>query len=123
MYIDYICPQVYFGFEHATCDFKKVCKQFSDMIKTDGIRLIVGMSLGKALSEIDQYAGDGKYEWRDNKDVLLRELEHTMKLSKCSGVCYFCYQYFFDPITGEEVVGTAEERENLLPALKKATWK
>ncbi len=116
-YIDYICPQVYFGFEHSTCDFVKVCREFSDMIRSDNIRLIIGMSLGKALSEYDQYAGDGKYEWRDNKDILARELEHTKALPKCKGVSYFCYQYFFDS------TGAEKEIEKLLPLLKSATWK
>ena len=121
-YVDYICPQVYFGFEHSTCGFVKVCDQFSDMVKVDGIRLIIGMILGKTMSKYDTYAGNGKYEWRDNKDILRRELEHTMTLPKCSGVAYFSYQDFFDPITGEEIEGTAEERANLLPLLKEATW-
>lgn len=122
-YIDYICPQIYFGFEHDTCDFKKLCREFSDMIKCDEIRLIIGMTLGKAVSETDTYAGDGKDEWKDSKDILKKELEYTMKLSKCSGVAYFCYQYFFDSLTGEEISAAAEERQNLIPLLKNATRK
>ena len=117
-YVDYICPQVYFGFEHATCDFVKVCNEFSDMVKTDSVRLIIGMTLGKALSEYDPNAGEGKHEWRDNKDVLLRELEYARDMSKCKGVSYFCYQYFFDPLTGKPVSGTAEEVSKILPLLK-----
>ena len=123
-YIDYICPQIYFGFEHSTCDFKKLCAQFSDMIKVDGIRLIIGMTLGKAVSGYDPYAGEGMYEWRDNKDVLVRELKHTETIEKCSGVSYFCYQYFFDPVTGNEANNPAvEERLRLVPHLKNITWK
>ena len=115
-YIDYICPQVYFGFEHSTCGFVKVCREFSDMIKSDGVRLVVGMTLGKAVSEADQYAGDGKDEWKNNKDILKRELEYTMTIDKCSGASYFSYQYFF----GNEA---SEEISNLLPVLENATWK
>lgn len=122
-YIDYICPQVYFGLEHETCDFKKLCRQFSDMVKVDGIRLIIGMYVGKAVFCFDRYAGSGQYEWRDNKDILLRELEHTETLTKCSGVALFCYQYFFDPVTGEPATSAVEEVTALLPALKTAEWK
>ncbi len=118
-YIDYICPQVYFGFEHSTCDFVGVCKEFSDMIKSDNIRLIIGMTLGKASSNYDEYAGKGKDEWLYNKDVLKRELAHTMTMPKCSGVSYFSYQYFFD----KEAYKTQEERENFIPLLKEASWK
>ena len=115
-YIDYICPQVYFGFEHSTCGFVKVCREFSNMIKNTDIRLIVGMTLGKAVSEFDQYAGEGKDEWKNSKDILKRELEYTMTLDKCSGVSYFSYQYFFGGEAREEI-------SNLLPVLENATWK
>lgn len=117
-YVDYICPQIYFGFEHSTCAFDKVCLEFSNMIKRDDIRLIVGMTLGKAYSGYDAYAGEGRYEWRDNKDVLLRQLEYTKNLPKCSGVSYFSYKYFFDSVTGERVEETFDEVSLLLPNLK-----
>ena len=117
-YVDYICPQIYFGFEHSTCAFDKVCLEFSNMIKSNGIRLIIGMTLGKSYSGYDAYAGEGKYEWRDNGDILLRQLEYTVTLSKCSGVSYFSYQYFFDPLTGERIEETLDEVSLFVPYLK-----
>lgn len=116
-YLDYICPQVYFGFEHSSCAFDKVCDEFSAMIKNDNIRLIVGMSLGKAATEYDAYAGEGKYEWRDRKDILKRSLEKVYSMDKCSGVSYFSYQYFFDPVSGAEDPRTEKERSAFLPLL------
>ncbi len=122
-YIDYLCPQLYFGFEHATCAFDKLCREFSEMVKRDDIKLIFGMTLGKAKAEYDQYAGSGKYEWRDNKDILLRQLKYTETIDNCIGVSYFCYQYFFDPLTGKRVTETAEEVDKLLPLLKTVKWR
>ena len=96
------------------------------MIKTDSVKLIVGMTLGKAFSaskgETDKYAGSGAREWIENKDVLKRELERTKDFEKCTGVAYFCYQYFFDPISGVQVSGTLKERQNFLPVLQSITW-
>ena len=126
-YIDYICPQVYFGFEHGSCDFVKVATTYQSMIKTDKVKLIIGMTLGKALSGSqggeDKWAGAGKREWIENKDILLRGLEYTRQLPKCSGVAYFCYQYFYDPISGKAVAGTRAERDNFLPLLETISWK
>ena len=126
-YIDYICPQVYFGFEHGSCDFIKVSNAYRNMIKTDKVKLIIGMTLGKALSGSngaeDKWAGDGKREWIENQDVLLRSLEYTRRLPECSGVAYFCYQYFFSPVSDKEVAGTQAERDNFLPLLKTISWK
>jgi uncharacterized lipoprotein YddW (UPF0748 family) len=121
-YIDYICPQVYFGLEHQNYDFVKVCNTWQNIIKTDSVKLVIGMTLGKAKSKVDNYAGTGKYEWRDNSDILKRCLEYTRTLEKCVGVSYFCYQYFYDPISGNEVADTATERNNFLPLLKEITW-
>ncbi len=125
-YIDYICPQVYFGLEHGSYDFEKVSKKFQSMIKTDSVTLIIGMTLGKAVSgskgETDKYAGSGASEWVKNKDVLKRELEMTKTFEKCTGVAYFCYQYFFDPVSGREAAAAKQEREAFLPVLESISW-
>lgn len=121
-YIDYICPQVYFGFEHQTCGYVKVCKQWSNIIKNDNVKLYIGMTLGKAKSKVDNYAGTGKNEWAEHDDILMRCLSATKDIKKCSGVAYFCYQYYFDPVTGVSVKETAKERGNLMPLLKEITW-
>lgn len=122
-YIDYICPQVYTGFWHDTLDFVSVCTAFSELIKTDSVKLIVGMTFGKALDGYDNWAGSGKYEWRDCKDVLQRSLEYTKTLEHCVGISVFCYQYFYDPVTGIAVTETAEEVANFSPVLQAISWK
>lgn len=121
-YIDYICPQVYFGMEHATMAFDSVCDKWQDIIKTDSVKLIIGMSLGKARSGFDQYAGSGKNEWAEHKDVLIRCLQYTETLQKCSGVAYFCYQYFYDPVSGAEERATKAERDKFIPYLETISW-
>ncbi len=121
-YIDYICPQVYFGLEHGSYGFVKVCRQYQDMIKTDSVALVVGMTFGKAFTQEDKWAGSGKNEWKDNKDVLARSLQATRELPKCRGVAVFCYQYFFDPVSGKEIAETRQERENFVPVLREIHW-
>jgi uncharacterized lipoprotein YddW (UPF0748 family) len=121
-YIDYICPQVYFGMEHQSYDFIKVCLQWQNILKNENVALIIGMTLGKAKSGVDQYAGSGKYEWTNNKDILLRCLEYTKELKRCSGIAYFSYQYFYNPVTGVSVSETQQERDNFIPLLQTIHW-
>lgn len=120
-YIDYICPQVYFGFEHGSYDFIKVTEKYRSIIKNDEVRLIVGMTLAKAydgyLGIPDRWAGSGAYEWIERRDILGRQLEYASKIEECSGVAYFSYRFFFDPLSGDAVAETAEEREGLLKLL------
>ena len=122
-YIDYIMPQVYFGFEHASWAFDKTCKIWQDIIKTDYVTLIVGMSFGKAQSGVDNYAGAaGKDEWTRHKDIMVRSLRHTETLELCKGVTVFCYQYLWDRGNGTIVAATKQEHEAFAAYLKEVTW-
>lgn len=121
-YLDYICPQAYFGLEHDSYDFVKVCRAYQDMIRTDSVDLVIGMTFGKALSGEDKWAGSGAEEWKNYKDVLARCLQATKELERCRGVAVFCYQYFFEPVTGRSVAETAEERDNFVPVFREITW-
>lgn len=121
-FIDYICPQVYFGFEHSSYPFDKVCDDYSNMIKIESVDLIIGMTLGKAVSGYfeneDIWAGDGKREWIENTDVLSRSVKYVDKINNCSGVAFFSYQYFYDPISSEPIAESAKECSLLLPLIK-----
>ena len=122
-YLDYIMPQIYFGFKHATCAFDTLSRTWQDIIQNEKVTLIIGMSFGKALSKVDNYAGAaGKNEWAESTDIMKRCVEYTGTLEKCVGISVFCYQYFYDPVSGVEVSGTAEERSNFVPAFKEITW-
>lgn len=112
-YIDYICPQIYFGLEHETHDFISVYNTWNNIVTNDNVKMTVGITLGKAITGIDNYAGTGKNEWSENKDVIKRCLEYLMKQEDCVGVFVFCYQHMYDPISGETVEATKTERENM----------
>ncbi len=121
-YIDYISPQIYFGLEHQTCPFDKTSEKWASIIKNEDIKLIIGMTFGKALSKTDKWAGNGKGEWEENSDVMKRCLEYTENIDKCSGVSVFCYQYYYEPLTGADVEETKTERDNFTPILKDIQW-
>jgi len=120
-YIDYIMPQVYFGFLHASCPFDKTVDGWGDIVKNPNVRLIVGITLSKACSgELDGYAGtdEGMNEWLCHKDVIARSLEYVYFSKYCSGLSLFCYQYLYDPLTGEENKALEEEKQNFAEILK-----
>ena len=117
-YLDYICPQIYFGMEHQTHDFQKVCKQWCDIVTEPGVRLMVGMTLGKAIDGKDVNAGSGANEWAEKKDVLKRCVEHLTTLEKCSGFAFFCYQYMYDPVSGAPRAELQQEKDHFLPVIQ-----
>ena len=125
-YLDYLCPQVYFGLEHGSCPFAETCREFSDMAKAGNIPLIIGMTSEKAWAascgKTDIWAGAGKNEWLEHRDILFRCLKVTQTVPGCVGVSLFGYRLFFDPVTVQKIPGTAEEAAALFAALPGATW-
>jgi len=118
-YIDYIMPQLYFGFLNKSCPFDKVLTDWAEIVTEPSIRLIVGLTAAKAVlavnGELDVFAGseEGKNEWINNKDILYRSLLEIYSEEKADGYCFFCYQYLYDVITGEPNPAFSEERENI----------
>ncbi len=121
-YVDYIMPQLYYGFDNAYCPFERILKDWIDAIKSDEIKLYIGLSAAKCAlgSEgvADTYAGEhGEYEWRDNKDILARSLTLVNECG-ADGVCIFSYSSFYNPITGKGNTLTDDERNAYIEAHK-----
>lgn len=124
-YIDYICPQIYFGMEHETHSFDSLSRRWSELVR-DEIDLWIGMTVEKAVDGSqgvgDAWAGSGEAEWINNKDVLKRCLEYTKMLDNCTGVSLFSYNSFWDTISGEENIYSKTELNAFLPIFKEITW-
>lgn len=112
-YVDYILPQLYFGMEHCSLPFPDALWEFISITKTGSTELYVGLSLEKAyrgfLGQEDPYAGSGAHEWIHRRDILARCAEAAERTGVPSGICFFSYRLFFDPISGEPIPETAEE--------------
>ncbi len=115
-YLDYIMPQIYFGMEHDTWSFSDTYERWAKITTNPNIRFTCGMTFGKAENGYDgigdTYAGSGYSEWIDNKDVFKKCFEYAVGRSDFSGYAVFCYEYMFDPVTGEANVKIQEEINN-----------
>lgn len=122
-YVDYIMPQLYFGFKNAVCPFERVLDDWASAVKCDKIKLYVGLSAAKcalgAEGVADAFAGsEGKFEWRDDEKILARSYIAVREKGAC-GVCIFSYSSFYDSLTGIESELTDSERRALLEEMKK----
>ena len=95
-YIDYICPQVYFGFNHSSFPYDKVVKEWNDLIKNDDIDLYIGLAAYK-LGQEDAWAGDGKHEWIGTNDMLKRMIDEGRENSNYKGFIIFRYDSLWNP--------------------------
>lgn len=88
-YIDYIMPQLYYGFLNESKPFLKTLNEWYDLVKID-IAFIPALALYKS-GTIDEYAKSGKYEWIENNDIIVREIKSLKSLKKYDGYSLFRY--------------------------------
>ncbi len=115
-YVDYICPQLYYGFNNRDCPYLDVLSEFNDMITRSEVELIIGLAAYKAGAE-DTYAGEnGKKEWINNNDILARQIIAARNESRYSGFAMYRYDSLYNPASGVKKA-VAAEIENLFDIL------
>ncbi|MBO7253726.1 MAG: family 10 glycosylhydrolase [Clostridia bacterium] len=114
-YIDYIMPQIYWGFEHSICPFAETYQLWANLCCED-VDYMVGLTFANAI-----YGYNGEYydEFIENKDIYKKTYEYMNAQDSFDGFSIFCYQYFYNPVTGQPRIETKQELANSLSALKK----
>ncbi len=92
-YIDYLCPQLYFGFTHETHPFAATLADWTALPRTEGVSLLIGLALYKS-GEQDPYAGSGQNEWCEQTDILARQVATLRTADGVSGFVLFRYAQF-----------------------------
>ncbi len=113
-YIDYVAPQIYYGFLNGSKPYIETSKVWNNLIENE-TSYYISLALYKSGVE-DKYALTGKDEWIDNTDILKRQIVIGRNLSKYKGFIIFRYDYLFnkDKMTSN----TKEEVKNLDDLLK-----
>ena len=110
-YLDYILPQIYFGYEHGTLPFDQCLKQWEDLTRGTSTQLIVGLAAYK-INTVDNYAKDGKYEWQQHDDILKRQIAQLREHKDVAGFSIFSYNSLFRP-DAENAEQVSRELENV----------
>lgn len=111
-YLDVIIPQIYYGFENSAAPYLSTLNEWDALAARGGKPLVAGLSVSKAGAE-DVWAGDGKYEWVNNSDILARQLLAAKETRCYGGFALYSYRSIFSPETS---VSAAVEKE--ISALK-----
>lgn len=94
-YVDFIMPQVYYGFFNESKAFKTVIDEWNNLIKNDDIKLYIALAFYK-VGLVDKYARSGSDEWILNDDIIMREIILARNLKYYEGFSLFRYDYLFD---------------------------
>lgn len=94
-YIDYIMPQIYYGFKNSAEPFEECVNTWNNLAYTGNIPLIVGITSAKLGLE-DKWAGDGSREWITDEDILKRQFLVSRELSAYGGIGIYSYGAVFN---------------------------
>lgn len=106
-YCDYVCPQIYFGFNNAVQPFKETLAAWDEMVTAPGVKLYVGLAAYK-VGAPDSWAGDGKNEWLNNTNLLKRMVTEARACDNYGGIVIYRYDSLFNPVSD---VKTAVQKE------------
>lgn len=105
-YVDYICPQIYWNFDHPVAAYDKMVDKWIDLNKAEIADLYIGIAVYKAGYHVgtnDDWQGDGK--------ILANQIEYGRESDKVQGYMFFRFDSFKNSVAQTEV-------KNLVKLLK-----
>lgn len=112
-YVDYIIPQIYFGFENSVQPFAETLKKWVDLTG-DSQKLLIGLAVYKS-GTTDSYAKIGKDEWK-SRDVISKEIDLICENYKNIGLVYYSASFLYKD--GDE--GIELEKSNIGSVIKRS---
>ena len=94
-YVDFLMPQVYYGFFNETKSFKNVINEWEKIVKNNEVDLYFALAFYK-VGTLDTWAKSGKEEWLYNDDIIMREIILSRNINKYKGFSLFRYDYLFN---------------------------
>ena len=107
-YVDYIMPQIYWGFEHKLSDGSPAPFAFSNNLDTwiqlkkkGNVRLYLGLAMYKTGSGTKD--NNTVPEWLRRNDIIKRQVEAGRTSGQVAGYCFYAYSSFQEAACQAEV--------------------
>lgn len=112
-YVDYLMPQIYYGFYNEARAFYDTLKEWGAVATK--VSLMPALAFYK-VGTVDNYAKSGKEEWLENDDIIMREVLLSRNLNNYTGFSLFRYDYLFNSTLQSQT--TMQEVKNMKKILK-----
>lgn len=89
-YVDYLMPQIYWGFTNEVAPFDKVTDAWCILMENSPVKLYIGLQLYRMGST---EPGQSDEKELQKASLLKKELSYLKKQKKIEGYCLFSYQY------------------------------
>ncbi len=90
-YIDYICPQIYWSFEHPSCPYKKTLNTWTAVKRHKNVKLYAGLAAYRAGISAKEAKTIGDKGWAKSNTVLKRQVKYAQDTGETSGFIFFDY--------------------------------
>ena len=100
-YLDFVIPQLYYGFDNHNKPYIDTVKVWNNLIETT-CKLYVGLGIYKSGTE-DKYALSGKDEWIENTDIIKKQVVIARNESNYDGFFVFRYAYLFNDMNNDNL--------------------
>lgn len=114
-YIDFIMPQIYYGFYNSARAYTKALNEWESLLTNNKIDLYIALAFYKVGKE-DKYAKEGINEWLTNDDIIMREIILSRNTKNYQGFALFRYDNIFE--VNNYTSTSIQEIENMKKILK-----
>lgn len=104
-YLDYIVPQIYYGFNNKSQPYATNLQTWCDMVTNTNVKLVAGLAAYKVGTS------ESTGEWANDSRILARQTETFKMSNKYGGVAFFRYESLFSPASGVASKVNAEVNE------------
>lgn len=94
-FVDYIVPQIYYGFDNSTQPYAECLSRWDALAQQGGISVVAGLAVYKIGVE-DKWAGGGKYEWINDSGILARQIQLAAQCASYGGISLYSYNSIFN---------------------------
>lgn len=89
-YVDYLTPQIYWGFTNTQAPFDTIMNQWVELTENTDVQLYIGLQLYR-MGTSDKSQSD--YEELQKASLITKELKAIAAENNVDGYCFFSYQY------------------------------
>lgn len=94
LYVDYLMPEIYYGFLNEAAPFYEVLLRWENLVKNSNVKIIPALAFYKVDKE-DIYAKGGRLEWIENDDIIMRQVLLSRNISHYDGFAIYRYDSLF----------------------------
>ena len=87
-YIDYICPQIYYGYNNPVKPFLKTIKDWTGIVKCKDVKLYIGLAVYKTIGSDSEFVR--------TTGIIAKQINDISSFSECKGFILYKYLDLFN---------------------------